>query len=210
MKMRGDSDAQSQLLFGRIEGLLSAVQDFDEPQYLELSSIIRQLIEIKERFKQESKHRWHHGVFGAERRQSLLDNLNFKLNSIVEAALLRQSCQARIETQHNPIDNLPVIPAHEITDQELLYWGENSSLAVRLGGYEGASHAGQLVSTTRYGQFGKLRVIYKTYTSDSGDSAATRVLSPTLRLLPLAETNINNRPSRETSNAFLAACIQTS
>ncbi|KAG8754113.1 hypothetical protein FRC12_011310 [Ceratobasidium sp. 428] len=91
MKTHGDGDAQSQLLFGRIEGLLSAVQDFDEPQYLELSSIVRQLIEIKEKLKQESKHRWHHGVFGAERRQNLLDNLNFKLNGIVEAALVSRS-----------------------------------------------------------------------------------------------------------------------
>ncbi|KAG8707237.1 hypothetical protein FRC09_001944 [Ceratobasidium sp. 395] len=183
MKTHGDGDAQSQLLFGRIEGLLSAVQDFDEPQYLELSSIVRQLIEIKEKFKKESKHRWHHGVFGAERRQNLLDNLDFKLNGIVEAALLRQSCQARIETQYNPIGNFPVIPAHEITDQELLYPGENKSPDMRPSRYKGANQNGQLVSTTRYGQFGKLRVIYKTYTSDSDDNAATRAIETDLKCI---------------------------
>ncbi|KAG9082251.1 hypothetical protein FRC07_014264, partial [Ceratobasidium sp. 392] len=56
----------------------------DEPRRLD---IIRQLLDIKEKLEQESKNRWYHGVLGADRRQSLLDNINYNINGIVESVV---------------------------------------------------------------------------------------------------------------------------
>ncbi|KAG8743029.1 hypothetical protein FRC10_000480 [Ceratobasidium sp. 414] len=148
MKAGGSESEECTLLMERIENLLGVAQDFDDSRHPELADMLggpqmtvdsRQLCELKDKFETESKRQ--SGILGAERRQSMLDRLACKVGGIVEATSLRIQLR-QAEEGSNPIDNFPMVGAHEITEQTILYKGTR-----------GLEHA--LEHVARFGRLGE-------------------------------------------------------
>ncbi|QRV94690.1 hypothetical protein RhiJN_22708 [Ceratobasidium sp. AG-Ba] len=176
MKTQGYNDDECRWLSDRIERLLGVVRSFDETQYNGLSSMTSNLYEIYETFQKDSRAKWKSGVLNAERRHSMIRDLNHKIDNLVEASKLDAvhqllSIQQTQSRRHN-IDNFPTIAPYEMTDQIDLQTIERDESHFTNPLYP--KYDDSVVVGARRGKHKNLQVVLKTYTSRSDGNAAAK------------------------------------
>ncbi|QRV80201.1 hypothetical protein RhiJN_08216 [Ceratobasidium sp. AG-Ba] len=186
MKTQGYNDEECRWLSDRIERLLSVVQSFDESQYTEFSLTAKAIYEIHEAFEKESRATWKSGMLNAERRQRMIRDLNHRIDNVVEASLI-DTVHKSLQTRN--IDNFTTINAYEISDQTVLYTTNERKRTNLRPSY--SQDDASIVVCTRRGQYGKIKVIYRSYTSRSVGNLATQAAEQDLKLLSsLSHPNI--------------------
>ncbi|KAF8598004.1 hypothetical protein BDV93DRAFT_610103 [Ceratobasidium sp. AG-I] len=165
------SDKQDALI-RRLEGLTSCAKHLED-----LSELNSQLLEIKSQLEVTLKSSSRSRLFQAQRKLAAWEELNLKVDRVVELTLLRlaaQSLNTQVEQNPSPwiANQLPVIPRYEITDQVEI--PRRSDYSRELSSHSISSYE-PITSSCRFGQWGKLSVTYKTIASRS-DSAVSHLV----------------------------------
>ncbi|KAF8605573.1 hypothetical protein BDV93DRAFT_42915 [Ceratobasidium sp. AG-I] len=171
----GYAKEEYESLVNHLESLLVIARSASQPE--DFTELFHDLTDIKSRLEAEFNRKSRISMMRSQARLELLDNMNREVDRMLMRFQLRSLAQSNklpaVQKRASGIENMLVIPSHEILPQEETWsrFGQHSSSRGLLRDAYNTDD-GRVMISQRLGRYNKLSVIYKTYSSMSDDAAA--------------------------------------